>query len=230
MKKVFFALMFSAAAYAVNAQTSFGIHGNGIMATAKQESDDQQDIDSKYRFSWKAGVVASLPLTEQISFMPQLSVLSKGAKFDESESIGDFSVNLKVEPKLTYVELPLNFVYHANTAEEGFFVGLGPSISYGIGGKVKYDFNLSGFSSSGESDVKFDGEKNEDQSSDDVPEQVHFKAFELGANVLAGYRLSSGLFIQANYNHGFSNISPDEGTKVRNSYFGLGIGYFFGSK
>jgi hypothetical protein len=89
--------------------------------------------------------------------------------------------------------------------------------------------DFAGFGGSEEIKVKFDGEKNDGdlQNPDDIPEEVHLKAFEFGGNVLAGYRFSNGLFIQANYNHGFSNISPDDNSKVKNKYFGLGIGYFF---
>lgn len=237
MKKIFLVFMLSAAVHAVQAQSSFGIHANGIMANAKQETDGEEDADTKYRFSWKAGLVASVPLTEQLSFMPQLNVLSKGYKVNQSETFGfegqDVTVSLKADAKLTYIELPLNFVYHANTAEEGFFVGIGPSVSYGIGGKLNYDANFGGFGSfSDDIKAKFDGKKNEGstQNPDDLPEEIHLKAFEFGGNILAGYRLSSGLFVQANYNHGFSNISPDEGTKIKNRYFGLGIGYFLGGK
>lgn len=229
MKKVFLALMFSTAIYAVQAQSGFGVHGGAIMTNTKQEADGEE-VDSKYRFSWKGGITASVPLTEKLSFMPQLNVLSKGYKVEESAEFGEFSFKVKAAANLTYVELPLNFVYHANTSEEGFFAGIGPSLSYGIGGKLKYEVDLSGFGSESEEiDVKFDGKKNDGNLNDpdDIPEEVHLKAFEFGGNVLAGYRFSSGLFIQANYNHGFSNISPDEGTKAKNKYFGLGIGYFF---
>ena len=229
MKKIFLAFLMSASVYALQAQSSFGVHANGIMANAKDETDGSESTDTKYRFSWKAGLVASVPLTDQISFAPQLNLLSKGFKIDESQSFEGMTVSVKAETQLTYLELPLNFVYHANTPEEGFFVGLGPSVSYGVGGKAKFDYNLAGMSGSEESDIKFDGEKN-DQSSDNIPETIHLKAFEFGGNVIAGYRLSSGLFIQANYNQGFSNISPDDGTKIKNRYFGLGIGYFFGSR
>lgn len=118
-------------------------------------------------------------------------------------------------------------MYHANTAEDGFFVGVGPSLSYGISDKGKYDANFDGFGSFSEDvKVKFDGKENEEVDENELPTEVHLKAFEFGANALAGYRFTNGLFVQASYNHGFSNISPDAGTKIKNRYFGIGIGYF----
>src|SRR5688572_7755390 len=124
MKRLFFSMMLASAFSAVYSQASFGVHGNGIIANSK-ETEAEQDLDSKYRFSWKAGLVAQVPLTEQISFMPQLNVLSKGYKVDQSETFdfGGQETTIKVEANagLTYVELPLNFVYHANASEEGFF-------------------------------------------------------------------------------------------------------------
>jgi hypothetical protein len=105
---------------------------------------------------------------------------------------------------LNYIDLPLNFVYNA----DGFFIGAGPALGVGISGKDKSD---------GESDdVKFG-------SGDD-----EVKRFEFSANIIAGYRLSSGLFISANYNPGISNLSNDSDTKAHNNGFGIRLGYMFG--
>ena len=72
------------------------------------------------------------------------------------------------------------------------------------------------------SNVKFDGKKNAQD------EDAHYKGIEFGAGVIAGYRLASGLFINAQYNLGLSNVSPEDNSKMKNKYVGFGIGYFFG--
>jgi hypothetical protein len=212
-----------------NSQSTFGVHANGILAsgTNKVESSDPDDenfdLKSKNRFSWKIGVVANIPVSTSISFMPQLNILSKGGKIEEKESNSFYSYEIKGSSKLTYVEMPLNFVYNTGS----FFIGAGPSLSFGISGKSegKVTATVMGETETEEFDgkVKFDG----DEDADDDNE--HLKAFELGANFTAGYKLTNGLFIQANYNLGLSNISPYENTTTKNRYFGIGIGYFFGS-
>lgn len=85
MKRIFLSLVLASAFSAAYSQASFGVHANGIMANAK-ETEDDQDVESKYRFSWKAGIVATLPLTDKFSFMPQLNVVNKWYKIDQSET------------------------------------------------------------------------------------------------------------------------------------------------
>lgn len=203
MRKFFLATIFSVAAISfVNAQASFGIHADGVLSNMKfKESGVTITPDSK--FGWKVGLVADVPLAETFAFMPQLNVLSKGAKMTESGTTSTIN--------LTYVELPLNFVYTSN----GFFAGVGPSIALGISGKTKESGQPDG-------NVKFDGKANGNDNN------YHLKALDFGGQVIAGYKLESGLFFNAHYNIGFSNISPDSGTSIKNNYFGFGLGYFFG--
>ena len=194
--------------YILNAQVQFGIHANGILASQSAKASGIT-ISSDSRFSWKAGLIANVPATEQISFMPQLNLVSKGSKFAFED--------LKSESKLTYLELPLNFVYNSG----GFFGGLGPVLSFGLSGKEK----ITNGTDVMEQDVKFDG-----KDADGTDEFSHYKGFEFGGNLIAGYKLESGLFFNAHYNFGLSNISPSpssEGT-AKNNYLGFGIGYFFG--
>jgi hypothetical protein len=235
MKKVFIVLaLFTGTA--VCAQTTFGIHGNVISAKMNTDSEDDEEFgDFKSRISWKLGVVADVPLSSNFSFMPQLNVLSKGAKIDMSgsEDFGGgimFNYKVKGNVKLTYLELPLNFVYKAPAGAGQFYIGAGPSVSYGLGGdvdlKATVSYNGATETESETANVKFDGKKAEDAEDDDV----HFKAVEFGANIIAGYKLPMGLLINAQANIGLSNIDPNEGASSKNTYFGLGVIYFFKGK
>lgn len=120
---------------------------------------------------------------------------------------GDFegaSINLN------YLEVPLDFTYKLDAGSGKLFLGAGPSFAVGMSGKWKYD---------GESaDVTF-GSGEEDM-----------KRMDIGANMLAGYQLSNGLFLSLNYNLGLSNISNGSDSKDHNNYFGIRIGYLFGGK
>lgn len=59
-----------------------------------------------------------------------------------------------------------------------------------------------------------------------------FKPFNVGGNVIVGLQFAGGLFIAANYNMGFTNISnvdnSDNSFKTR--YAGLRVGFMFGGK
>lgn len=229
MKNIMLVMSLFMATYVV-AQPTLGIHANGIRATMKMESTDGDESETiNYKeglYSWKVGVVAKMPIGTNLSFMPQLNLLSKGGKFEESESGNEMGIDYSIEAKdkvnLTYLELPLNVVYNYNS----FFIGAGPSISYGLSGKgdVYYKFSFDGNVDENAYDykVKFDGDENADDDDE------HLKAFEFGANIFAGYQLPNGLFFSAQYNKGLSNISPYEDTKIKTGYFGIGVGYFFG--
>ena len=229
MKNIMLVMSFFMATYVV-AQPTFGIHANGIRATMKMETtEDGQSATANYNeglYSWKVGAVAKMPIGTNLTFMPQLNLLSKGGKFEESESNSsggfDFTVDARDKVNLTYLELPLNVVYNYNS----FFIGAGPSISYGIGGKgdLYYKVDIGGNVDENAYDykVKFDGDENAED------DDYHLNAFEFGANIFAGYQLTNGLFFSAQYNKGLSNISPQEGTTLKTGYFGIGVGYFFG--
>ena len=232
MKKTLLILSLFVATCA-KAQTTFGINGSiiGANMTSKSDDPDEDFGDFKTRLSWSLGVTARVPLSERFVFLPQLNLLSKGGKFDETttEDIGGgqmVTFQVKGDAKLNYLELPLNFVYQSNK----FFIGAGPSVSYGLGGdfdgRVTYTFMGQTESESFSANVKFDGKKSED--TDD--EAVHLKALEFGANFITGYTLNNGIAINAKYNHGLSNIDPNEGSESKNRYFGLGVIYFFSRK
>lgn len=216
-----------------HAQPSIGVHANVIGASMTNKSDGEEaNFDT--RISWKAGLIAQVPVGTSVYFQPQLNLLSKGGKIDETETVDyngiPLTATIKGDAKLTYLELPLNLVYSPGGEDGGFFIGIGPTIGYGIGGKIEGDATASigGQTASQpfDADVKFDGKTDDELDQDD--ENAHFKALDFGANVLVGYQLPSGLFINAHYNYGFSNINPNSGAESKNRYFGIGIGYFFG--
>lgn len=217
----------------VQAQVSIGVHGNVIGASMKN-TEDGQDLDFDNRFSWKGGLVAQVPLSMNLYFMPQLNVLSKGGKLDISESFDVSGIpvteTLKGNAKLNYLELPLNLVYSSGGEEGGFFIGVGPSVGFGLSGEFEGDYIISAAGQEEREpfnvDMKFDGKKEDELDPND--EAWHFKRFDFGANVIAGYQLSNGFFINAHYNHSFSDIDPNDGIETKNRYFGFGIGYFFG--
>jgi hypothetical protein len=211
MRKIIFSTFLSvAAASIVNAQATFGIHAGGTLNTMETKSSGIT-YKGDAQIGWKVGGVANLPLSVNFAFMPQLNALAKNSKLEITES----GFTAKETVKLTYLELPLNFVYTSN----GFFAGVGPSIGFGLSGKYKYEETGS---PTEEADIKFDGKANDGNDNN-----YHLKSIDFGGQILAGYKVPSGLFFIAHYNLGVSNISPDNDVTVKNKYFGVTIGYFF---
>ncbi|MBV9963926.1 MAG: PorT family protein [Parafilimonas sp.] len=201
MKKILFFCTLILGVATANAQ--FGIQAGVGLYSGKAKSDGVS-YTYKTKPGFTAGIVYSAPLSGNISFMPSLNFTQKGGKYSESG----------VDDKLTlsYIDLPLNFVYNAN----GFFIGLGPDLAFGVGGKEK----ISGSGLSESNDIKFGSGDNAD-----------FKPFEISANILAGYKFDNGFFVTANYNPGISNIAPDNAgsnAKWHNSGFGIRVGFMIG--
>lgn len=107
------------------------------------------------------------------------------------------------------IDLPINLLYR----HDDFFIGAGPDLSYGVSANAKqtgYDqINIY---------KEFAGGK--------------FKRFDIGVNVLMGYRFSNNILVSANYTPGLSDIVDENGsslaTVAHNSFFGFSIGYMFG--
>ncbi len=190
-----------------NAQTTnFGINAGVTLSSAAGKSDGETD-NSKSKTGFTAGVVADLPLGGSISFRPALQFTQMGGMDKEA----DFKYTLT----MNYLELPLNMVYKAGVPGAAFFVGLGPSLAYGLGGKAKYEFG----GESDKADIHFGSSDDDD-----------FKAFNIGGNVIAGIELAGSVFVALNYNMGFSNLfnDGDSDNSFKTRYAGLRVGFMFG--
>lgn len=194
-KLLFTGLLISSYAFA-NAQLNIGIHANAIIAS-QSISAQGISISGDSKFSWKAGLIGNIPISESISFMPQLNYINKGGKFGAQGQVVEFNLN--------YVELPLNFVYNTN----GFFGGLGPVVSVGISGKgisngVAEPTDL--FSEAGGANrMEISG--------------MLIAGYKIESGLFFNAHYNFGL-------SSVSPDAGGTGT-LKNRYFGFGIGYFF---
>jgi hypothetical protein len=196
-------------AYSFAQKTSFGITAGATFASYKATIEGLS-ITSKLQPGFTAGVIASIPGAKNFIFRPELNFVQKGGKDKDDDYVDKLMLN--------YIELPLNVTYNAPTSSGMFFIGAGPSLNFGLSGKDKWHDNME----SGGSDIKFG-------SGDDAD----FKAFELSANILAGYQFSNGFFVAANYNTALNNIAPHDDeldSKYHNRYFAIRIGFMFSGK
>ena len=229
MKNVLMAAAICMAGYAAQAQATFGVQANGLLSNTKADYSGDENADAKGRISWKAGVVMNAPLSSHISFRPELNALSKGGIIEAvtSSNVGGqvYRYTAKQTYQLTYIEAPLNVVYNTNGTDRGFFIGAGPSVSYGVGGHIKSESTQTAggqeLKSTTTTKVVFDNKENTNDG------KAHYKPLAFGANFIAGYNVSDALFFNLLYNYGFTNIHPGDAVKMRNSYLGLGVGVFF---
>jgi hypothetical protein len=217
--RIFLATVFCLAAASASAQTSFGVKAGGNMSflNHKIEEGNQNVKWNGSRVGFQVGGVAQIGIAENFALQPELLFMMKGVNKMDVEELGDAKLNIKTFT----IDMPITFVYRT----KGFFGGIGPNLSFGLSSKMKVD---------GNDDVEYDLY----DKSDDQGEVMLFsqKRFEAGANILAGYKLKNGLTFSLNYVQGLTNNSrynddldgEDASIKIRSSYIGLSVGYFFG--
>lgn len=206
MKSItFFAtLMILLTANYSESQTTMGFTFGTSFARATFKANSLS-VNAKIKQGLTGGLYFDIPMATGISLQPALNFVQKGYIIEDGGSRETMSLN--------YFEIPLNAVYKIN----GFFAGAGPSFATGFTGTDKIDDDNNSVNNS-KTDVEFRNKKGGD----------FVKPYDIGLNIIAGYRMS-GLLFTGNYNFGLSNINPDGSTaKIRNNYFAFKIGYEFG--
>jgi hypothetical protein len=196
---------------------SFAILGGINFQNLNGKAINGDKLENDMIIGYHAGVNVQIPVTPEFYFQPGLLFTTKGAKNTYSSLTGTF--------KLSYIELPLNFVYKAMLGNGKFMLGFGPYIGYAIGGKSMIESG----STTLEKDIVF---KNIVEIGDPIL-VAYIKAFDAGGNIFAGFELAGGIFCQVNAQLGLLKINPEDRrissdeSSVKNTGFGLSLGYRF---
>ncbi len=203
-------------------QAKFGVQLGGNVSFAQTESNEDDELSNDPRFGLVAGFVADVPMGP-LSFRPEINFIQKGFANDETINFLGTTYKLNTKYRMNYVEVPLNVVYNIEAGAGKVFLGLGPNFAFGLSGKVKSD-NGSGDKTT--ADIKFDGNENPDD------DNIHFKRFDFGGNLLAGYQTGMGLYFNLGFTLGLVDVLPNnvgnEDASLKNHNVNLKIGYLFG--
>ena len=186
----------------VGSKTSFAVLGGVNLQNLNGKDVNGNKLENDMLIGFHAGVNLQLPVAPEFYFQPGLLFSTKGAKISTTSY------------KLSYIELPLNFVYKALVGNGYFMLGFGPYVAYGIGGT---DIEFKKTVETGDSDaIKY------------------FKPFDAGANLFFGYELPAGLFLQLNTQLGLLDINPEDNritgdneSTLKNTGYGISLGYRF---
>ena len=222
MKRILFFLLACCIATVSFGQARFGLKAGANFANQKVSMNVMGANYSENGdgiVSFHIGGVAEIPLGKHFAFRPELLLSGKGADMAAQEDPGSERYTAKIRPY--YLELPLNIVYkHKFPSDLSLFGGAGPSLAYGLFGKAD---------AGGAKEDVFDKDAG------------GYKRFDVGINVLAGIELANGLTFSVNWTPGLANLIDAEGAeifpgisisdpKIKNSTFGVSIGYMFGGK
>jgi len=202
-------LMILLTSYSLSAQTTkIGLTAGASFANVTVKSGGIS-ASPKSRAGITPGLLVDCPLSANFSFQPALNFVQKG--YIAKDETGSEKVNFN------YLEVPVDFVYNSKK-DEGFFIGAGPSIAYGISGKDKFDYSDPAIPND-EIKIKFGSGMDK------------IKTLDFGVNALAGYKFKGGFMISGNYTLGLNKINNDDDSgnngTIKNKYFAIKIGYLF---
>ncbi len=193
-----------------NAQTTYGLKAGVNLSKFSNPIDEELEDYETNKVAFHVTAFADIPVAKQFSIQPGLSLQSKGTLYKATEGGNSASASIH----LMSLEIPVNAVYYFPVSYGDLFAGAGPYISYNLSGKAKEVLNGK---TEKNTKIKFTGNEKD------------MNALDYGANFLIGYKLPSGLLINAGYGLGLANISPydTDKTKFANRVLSFGIGFQF---
>jgi len=198
-------------------KTSFGILAGVNFQNLNGKNMLSDKLENNLSPGIHFGANVQIPIVPEFYFQPGVVFSTKGAKNTENSII--------TTTRISYIEIPMNFLYKGVLGNGYFFLGLGPYVGYGIMGSVKNTGNIE----SKNVDIEF---RNVVEIGDPLT-VPYYKAFDAGGNILFGYEMAIGLFAQMNAQLGMMNINPEDKripedkSIVKNTGFGFSIGYRF---
>lgn len=190
-------------------RTTFGIRAgiNFQNITGKDVNDN--DLNNSITTGFHAGVNAEIPVGTGSYIQPGVIYSMKGAQLDD---------NNDTKVKLSYIEIPVNFIYKPILGTGNMILGFGPYVGIGVGGKLTGDNGTN-------VDVEFTNDYNTA-----MPSAYQLKRTDAGANFLVGYEFMHRVTAQLNAQLGLVNLVPEgysDNAKYKNTGFGLSVGYRF---
>ncbi|MBC7390104.1 MAG: PorT family protein [Opitutaceae bacterium] len=157
------------------------------------------DLVPKYNF----GVNVEIPIVPDFYLQPNLLFATKGA------APSNATINI------SYLELPVNFIYKPLLGKGHLLLGFGPYLAYAVGGNVR----MNGSSEK----IIFKST----QSPSDAGTVL--RPFDAGGNGLFGYEFANKISLQLNAQLGLVNIAPSNNGNIvfKNTGFGISAGYRF---
>lgn len=192
----------------VSAQIRFGVKGGLNLANVSVTPTIPKGTTMSNLIGFHGGIILDVPLSEKISIQPNLLFSQKGIKSTSSNS----TILLDSKIALNYIEIPINVMFHATDA---LSIGGGSYLGYVLSGVSTSTVTFSGKTETMTKDADFDRD---------------LKRLDFGLNITAGYEVSNGLIINANYSLGLGNISAEPATTVKNNVISFSLTKFFGQK
>ena len=193
--------------YVATATTTFGITAGVNWNNINGKTATGDKLDNKMKTGFNGGVNVEFPVSSGFYLQPGVEFRQKGAEWNNGNKL-----------TLSYIDVPVNFIYKPTLGAGSMLLGFGPYVGFGINGKLKA-------ANSRERKVVFNNTYSASEAED-----IQFKRLDAGANFTIGYECKSKLSAAVKAQLGLMNINPDtnisgDKTRYRNTGFGLSLGY-----
>lgn len=203
------------------AQVRLGLTGGLNLAKLRYEPRDEfaGSPDENTRASYRIGGIIDIAMSSPFAVQTGVLIMGKGGKSQFGSSSGGYTRTMSP----AYLEIPADVLFKPNiTRGLRLYMGLGPYVAFGIGGKSKYTGNVPAGSFTDNHRLHFGKQADDDMKKRDI-----------GGNALAGFEFNSGFLLGVSYGLSFTNNAPSENLNgpriLRNKVFGISMGYLFTS-
>jgi hypothetical protein len=233
LKRTLFTLAVVAAGFVSQAQTLIPKVGFVLSSTNASTFDEYLDTNLSSGTGFTLGVGYNYPIGTVgkglFSVQPELAFIQKGFKAKTSGEfyLGEaiFQMEADQHYKINYIELPVlaKIEFGSPRARVSFLAG--PSLGYGLGGKLKGSITLDDgydvIKSDLDSDIKFGNEPSDPNGEN---EDVYFNnRVDVGVQAGAGVTLANKIALEVRYTLGFTNLSDETDSANRVLQFTVGV-------
>ncbi|GGI27229.1 porin family protein [Pedobacter mendelii] len=220
-------LVLTLALQLANAQTRIGIKAGVNLSTLSISNTGAGNEDTNYLLGAQFGLTLNKPVFDHWSL--QLGLIYREMGFSSERGANGFNARgFKV--RADYFSLPFHLLYHVNFRSAKFFIGLGPYVVYGVGGRWRSDDPVA----IGDIIVGKTGSVGfTNDSSEGIFESYTYgRPLDYGLTSLVGLEIKERLSLQFNGDFGMANLMPRFANyqpqgKLKNSSFGLALGFKF---
>ena len=187
--------------------TTFGITGGVNWNNINGKTSTGNKLDNNLKTGFNGGINVEFPVSNGFYLQPGVEYRQKGSELNNGNKL-----------MLSYIDIPVNFIYKPKLGMGGMLLGFGPYVGFGMNGKVKADDGT-------ERKITFNNKYSTSEAED-----IQFKKLDAGANFMIGYEFKSKLSAALKAQLGLIDINPDanipgDETRYRNTGFGVSLGY-----
>lgn len=212
--------------------TSFAQNGSawlkgGVNFANVSYNNDGEVDDANLLTSFHVGIMGDITIAKILAIQPGIIFTGKGSKIQSGNSTDLNYFKATVNPY--YIEIPVNVALKLPiSGESNFFVGAGPYIAMGVGGKRKIEGKTLGVAYSSKEKIEYSSDDPSTFNNEEGTGLGVMRRFDYGLNATAGFQLGSGM-IALNYGYGLAKLqsgtSSSEDNDNKHRVLSLSVGF-----